>query len=87
MRQRNNSRKGESKSGAGQPARALAGPQSQRESGARCGGEAGEGQMLKASPYRVMDLPWWQQEPQRVSSRRREAGLLESGGHVGRRQG
>lgn len=87
MKQRNNSRRGEGKSGTGEPARALAGPQSQRETGARCGGEAGGGQMLKASPYRVMGLPWGQEEPQRVSSRRREAGLLESGRHVGRRQG
>lgn len=37
------------------------------------GSEAGGGQILKASSYRDMDLPWGQQEPQRVSGRRREA--------------
>lgn len=71
MRQRNHPRKGGDKLDAGEPARALAAPQSHRETGARRGGEAGGGLILKASPYRVMDLPWGQQEPQRVSGRRR----------------
>lgn len=72
MKQRNNTRKGGGKSVAGKPARVLAAPQSQSETGKRQVGA----RFSRSLRIELQTCPGGQQESQRVSGKRREAGLV-----------